>query len=308
MRRGRLAAWVMAATVAAVWVMTAYSGREASVGAQMARVTLGEVRQIAALTGRVTYQDETLVYAAAPGVVEEVYVREGERVAQGQALFRLDAAGYERVASAWLAAQERLQETDDLPVGSAADVQEILARTVVRAPVNGNVRQLMAVESGAVSAGMPVAVLSSTRREIVCIAAEADARHLTAGMKARLSVDGEELGQAEVTQVGEVTADAATGRMVCRVTLTPEEHIDLPTGAAVEADVLLWGQAGVSVLPVEAVTERGTVWWVCDGRCTEIPAEIVRSDEMHAWVRLPEGLTVAVGEFAQGQRVTEVLP
>ena len=118
----------------------------------------------------------------------------------------------------------------------------------------------------------------------------------------------EALGSAEVTQVGDVTADAVTGRMVCRVTLTPEEPLDLPAEAAVEADVLLWGRAGVPVLPVEAVTERGTVWWVCDGRCTEIPAEIVRSDEMRAWVSLPEGLTVAVGEFAQGQRVTEVQP
>ena len=60
--------------------------------------------------------------------------------------------------------------------------------------------------------------------------------------------------------------------------------------------------------PVEAVTERETVWWVSDGRCTEIPAKSVLSDEMNVWVGLPEGLPVAVGEFVEGQRVQEVQP
>ena len=58
-------------------------------------------------------------------------------------------------------------------------------------------------------------------------------------------------------------------------------------------------------LPMEAITDRNTVWWVNKGRCTEIPAEIVLSDEMHAWVNLPEGLLVAIGEFEEGQLVME---
>lgn len=305
MGRRRLAMVVLAVTAGAVWAMLAFGGREeAAVDARLVTVTRGDVQNVAALTGRVAFLDETLAYAAAPGLVEAVYVTEGERVAAGQALVRLDASAYERAATAWIASGETLHETGL----TAADAQSLLASTVVRAPVNGNVRQILTHESAAVAAGTPVVLLSSTEQAVVCIVAEADARSVRAGMEALLSVDGEAVGRAEVAQVGDITADALTGRMVCDITLHPEQRLDLPAGAAVDADVFISGRDDVPVLPVEAVTERGTVWWVSEGRCTEIPAKIVLSDEMNVWVALPEGLTVAVGEFEEGQRVREVQP
>jgi len=95
--------------------------------------------------------------------------------------------------------------------------------------------------------------------------------------------------------------------MTCAVTLIPEQALSLPAGVQLDADVLLASGEDVPVLPVEAITDRGTVWRVYDGVCTEIPVEIVLSDEMNAWVRLPEGMQAAIGEFTEGQRVTEAV-
>ena len=303
MSRARWTGWMLAATLAVMaMLLILRGGEEDAVAARIVTVEKGSIRSVAALEGRVAYPDETAAYALMPGFVEEIYVKAGERVAAGQALLRLNGDGLERVASAW-AAQEQRQHMPD-----AADMQQLLENAVVRAPENGVVRQLLTAEHALVTAGMPVMVLSSSEQIVVCTAAEADAAKVQAGMRAELLLNGQQLSRAEVTEISDLAADALTGRVSCRIALRPEKPLSLPTGAAVEAEVLLGGREQVNVLPVEAVTERGTVWWIHEGRCTEIPAEIVLSDEINAWVRLPEGLQVAVGEFEEGQRVTEVSP
>jgi hypothetical protein len=171
-----------------------------------------------------------------------------------------------------------------------------------------NLRRVLAERYMPVTAGSPLALLSAGGQEIVCMAAEKDARMVRVGMQARLSVDGAEAGKARVEGVGPVTADSATGRPQVEITLVPDAPLALPQGAAVAADVVLTGAWDVPVLPLEAVTDRGTVWWVHDGICTEIPVEIVLSDEKHAWVNLPEGTAVAIGEFEEGQPILEAAP
>ncbi len=300
MSRARITLLVLAAT-AAVTLMMAFSAGvgEPAVEAEFVTVTSGRIADMAAITGRLAYTDETIAYADAPGLVAQVYVSPGDRVAQGDALLRLDASAYEAAVTAWLA--------NDAPAADALTPADAMARTVVRAPVNGTVRQVLAGDNAAVAAGSPVVILTSTKQELRCTVAEADARRIRPGMWARLSVAGEDINRpAWVTSVGDVEAEKLTGATYCTITLAPEQHIDLPGGAAVDADVYIAGREDVPILPLEAITERGTVWWVSDARCTEIPVEIILSDEMHAWVDLPEGVAVALGEFKEGQRVTEV--
>lgn len=303
MSRARWTGWMLAATLAVVaGMLILRGGEEDAVNARIVTVEKGSVRNVAALEGRMEYTDEAAAYALMPGFVEEIYVNAGERVAAGQALLRLNGEGLEKAVSVW-ASQEQPQYAPD-----ASDMQQLLENAVVRAPENGVVRQVLTAEHALVTAGTPVAVLSSSEQMVVCSAAEADAAKVRAGMQAELSLNGQLLCRAEVTEISGLTADALTGRVSSRITMKPEKPLSLPAGAAVEAEVILSGRDQVNVLPVEAITERGTVWWVHEGRCTEIPAEIVLSDEISAWVRLPEGLQAAVGEFEEGQRVTEAAP
>lgn len=300
MRRGRLAGLVLLLTLVAAGAMAFSAGEgESPVPARIVTVTRGDVRQIAAISGRLVWLDETAAYAAMPGLVDEVLVTPGERVAAGQALIRLESDTVERLAAAWAA--------QDQQTVAQQDVEALLESTVVRSPVNGVVRQLLVPENGPVTAGAPVALLSSSDQAVLCAASPKDAAQVQRGMQAELLLDGEVIALAEVTQVGPVTADPVTGRMTCAVTLIPEQTLSLPAGVQLDADVLLASGGEVPVLPVEAITDRGTVWRVYDGVCTEIPVEIVLSDEMSAWVRLPEGMQAAIGEFTEGQRVTEAV-
>lgn len=267
-------------------------------------VQIGDVAEYAVIPGRLTYQDEQIIAAAAAGRVEQICVSVGDRVAEGEALVRMDAAAYEQAASALLASGETLPQNDV----TAAAVYQALAATVLRAPSDGTVRQVNVRENTAVAAGTPAVVLSSSRQEIICTANAADAERIRAGMWAQVSVDDEAYGLAWVKNVGPVQADAETGRLFCTAELEPEEHIELPAGAAVDVSVYIAGRMSVPVLPVQVITPKETVWWVHDGRCTEIPVEIILSDEMNAWVNLPEGVRVAFGEMKEGQHVAEVEP
>lgn len=301
MRRGWLTGLMLAVTIAATAGLLIIERRgQAAVPARIVTVQRGCIRNAAALSGRLAYEDETVVYAIVPGIVEEIYVQEGQRVAEGQALVRLKGEGMERVAAVW-SGQASLHSAAMLE-----EIQRIVDATVLRAPENAVVREVMALRSAPVAAGVPVVRLSSYEQVILCAAPEVDARQIREGMYAEIMLDGEWLCDAEVSAVSDLTADPQTGRVSAMVSLHPEWEIDLPQGAAVDVDVVIDGRDEVPVLPVEALTERGTLWWVHEERCTEITPEIILSDEIHLWVQLPEGMQIAVGEFEEGQRVREV--
>lgn len=276
---------------------------ETPVEARIVTVQRGDVHQVTAITGRIGYADEMIAYAGVSGIVSQLCVEPGQRVGAGEALVRFDMEQQAQIAAAY--AENKAQLPDE--IGGQWLEQQLsgVSNMVVRADSPATVRQLLVEEGVPVAAGTPVVRLSSSQQEIICSVASVDAEQIRPGMWAWLSSKGESLCQAEVIHVGETTLDPLTGLEWATVTLQPEQHIDLPEGAAVDADVYLAGSDDALTLPLEAITERETVWWVNEGRCTEIPAEIVMADEILAWVSLPEGIQVAVGEFEEGQYVRE---
>ncbi len=299
MRRALLSLMMILCTV--VWSAAKYlDSAEEPVKATIVTVQRGDVHQVAAIIGRLAYTDEKVAYAAANGVVSRICVQPGQRVGKGEALIRLDATQQENVASAFAATGAWEDgEYSSVWVKDALSMEN----AVVRAEESCTIRQVLVNENMPVAAGTPVVRVSSNVQEIICSVADSELQHINEGMWAWLSAEGESLGFAKVVEIGETSADAVTGSPRTQVKLLPDQHIDLPERTAVDADVYIAGSDDVLTLPVEAISERGTVWWVSDGRCTEIPAEIVMTDEILAWVHLPEGISVAIGEFQEGQSV-----
>jgi len=127
-------------------------------------------------------------------------------------------------------------------------------------------------------------------------------------MQARVLLD-EEICSAQVASVGALETDLTTGQTVSQITLHPDRAISLPLGAALDVEIILAAQENVPVLPVEAVSESGEVWWVADGRSYRTQAGVILADEMSAWVALPEGTSVVLrGDVVEGQRIREVKP
>lgn len=275
---------------------------ESPVEARFVTVQRGDVHQVVAITGRLAYADEELIYAKTVGNVSQICVKDGDRVGAGEALIRVDSSLQEDVLSAFLSSAEALEQ---FSAESAIQQQFSVDHVVIRAEKACTVRQVFVSADTTLAVGTPVARVSSHQQEIVCNAAPIDADKIEPGMWAWISSGGKALGFAGVKSIGNEAADPLTGLTYVEVILQPDQHIDLPEGGTVDVDIYLAGSDDVASIPVEAVTKRDTVWWVNEGRCTEIPAEIVMTDEMLAWVNLPEGISLAIGEFVEGQRIVE---
>lgn len=302
-------------TAAAVLGMVASAEYEHSLPAkqvQTCRVELGQVEQVLALDGRLRYEMEYAAIAPVTGMVEQVYVQAGEAVQAGQALFRLNDQTQTTAVSAALAGQDKLPGDigGELALARVQETATQLESLTVRAAADGLVQQVNVSPYGGVAAGTAAVLLSGREQSIQCSAVEKDAECLRPNMEARIIKNGQVLTTAAVKSIGPAQTDTATGQAVCLVELTPAENIELPLGALVEVEVILQGSQNVPVLPVQAITEKNTVWWVAEGRGYEVPVQVMLADEVQCWVNLPEGTRVVCsgGKIAQGQRVEEMKP
>lgn len=302
MRRASISLVLIVCTAVFVWLTLMKGAGEEAVPARIVTVRRGDVHQVAALTGRLTYDQEEIVLANLSGVISHIYVSAGQRVERGEAMVRWEDGGLDAVMSAVAASSNILEQ-------AAADhngLYEKLGETLVlRADKASYIRDVYVKQNTPVMTGTPLLRLTSGQQMIQCQAALKDARPIEAGMWAWLFYDGVKQGIGQVVSVGSAEVEPITGLSYVSILIQPENYLELPEGAGVDADIYLGGSDDVMTLPVEAITERGSVWWVVDGKCTEISGNVVLCDEMNAWVELPEGMQVAIGEFREGQRVLE---
>ena len=243
-----------------------FGNQEKSTTARLVQVKRADVHQIAAITGRLMYTEEKYLTAPASGIVSRVCVKEDQRISNGELLLCLDSTLRDQsIASVW-------QHVDALALPAIAETgyQTKPNEMVLRGDRDCTVWQLLVQQGDQVAAGTPVMRITSNQQRIMCIVPQQDAGQLAPGMWAWIYADGEDCSTALITDIGNEFADDETGLRYKSVVLTPQMHIDIPEGAAVDADVYLAGSDDVLSLPVEAITARQTVWWVNEGRCTEI--------------------------------------
>lgn len=266
---------------------------EEPASAKFATVERRDVHQVKAISGVLEYADEQYVLAPTSGVISKICVQVGQRISADDALVRLDVP-----------TSPQTQMLTNMLLRQISDAAHVPQHTV-RSQSDFTVRQVLVKEGAAISLGSPLLRLSSSEQNLRCSVLSKDAGEIQPGQWAWIYANGEKLGTATVISVGIEEVNTMTGFRERIVTLAPANPIDHSEGASVDVEIFLAGSDHVLALPMEAITDRNTVWWVNQGRCTEIPAEIVLTDEMYAWVNLPEGLLVAIGEFEEGQLVME---
>jgi multidrug efflux pump subunit AcrA (membrane-fusion protein) len=312
---------ITALTVAALWTWPV----ERWETVKTVRVTQGNVQTTVSVTGAVARRGE--YYSAHPqgGVVAQVYVKEGQAVTAGQPIFRLEDTrlqaqlqgamqALEKAESAQNAFMEKVTEAfgpsraealaaQSLPSNDSAQAEltaQIQALTyeieglTMRAYKDGQVLQVLAREGELLLPGSPGAVLSQAESEVRAQVSSRDAQQIKEGMRARISQNSIPLGDAVVEKVG-VLKPNAQGVPYAQVVLAPADGLSVSLGAQVDVDVVLAERTNVPVLPVEAITDSGSLYQVYDGRAWQLNAQIALSNDTWAAVNsLPLGAEVVL--------------
>lgn len=264
--------------------------------ARIVTVQRDNVYRTMKLSGTLKYSEESIVLAKSGGMISHVARTKGERVAKDDLIARINSDLQDAIhENGMTILNENLSGLDSIPgfIGT------------IRAPSNCTIRDIYVKEGELVTRGVPIARVSSNQQEVVCMVHPADAEQLSPGMWGWMKMADGSTISGWIDDISDVIKDSETGMSVQVVTFKPERYVVHDEGYEIDVEIYLDGSNNVLSLPVEAVTDRETVWWVNNGRCTEIPAEIVMFDENLVWVGLPEGMKVAVGEFDEGQLVQE---
>lgn len=177
------------------------------------RVEKGNICRTVGVAGMVCYTQETPVTAMVSGMVDALYVIEGERVTQGQALARI--SGGTAQEQAVLALMTHLD--DD---GRSALMQTLAEGSVLRAPVSGIVQRVATAAYAPVQAGSIPMTIAAGAPEIVCLCVPADAEDVRVGQLADISTNGKHCGYATVASIKPMIAESSSAY---RLILTPQD-------------------------------------------------------------------------------------
>ena len=252
-------------------------------------------------------------------VVEEVLVREGQRVGRGEVLarFRLDivetgAASAEAQLKSAAADHERMKNLLAEGAVSQRDVEAAeaawraaqaqqaaaakrLADATVRAPGAGAVTERHVQSGTRVGAGDPLFVVSDTRElEFEASVPSEHVRVVRPGASVRLDVTGFETGaiHGRVARVN-AQADPATRQVKVYVTV-PNADGRLVGGLFASGHVVTRQAHKVLAVPIAAVRGEGDgtfVWVLAGGRLEQKPVEVGLRDETRDQVEVVKGLT-----------------
>jgi RND family efflux transporter MFP subunit len=275
-------ALVAAAAAAFVWLR-----RPAEV--QGARTTIGRAVEVVYATGFVEPRQPVEAAARVTAPIAEVLAEEGQRVARGQPLVRLED-DEQRQAIAQLAAQTANAEFEErrtlalfnrgfasaaardrvVTAASAARAAEAVARArldqfVLRAGIAGVVLRRDAEPGDLATPNRVLFVLGDPALvRITATVDERDIPRVLPGQRALMSSDAF-AGKVYGGTVHDITPGGDPEQRAFRVRIWPDAASALPVGLTLEVNVVTREHAGALLVPADAVRD-GAVWTARDGR------------------------------------------
>lgn len=288
------------------------------------------------LYGQVEAEERVRLMAELPGRIEAVPFREGQRVAKGQVLARINArlataqvdqakAGAE-LASATLARTEALHQRklasgQDLEVARAQAaqaraaldiVQANLDKAVVRAPISGQATRVLAKVGEMASPGIPLLEIVNLRRvKIEANAPEGDIALLQSKSKVNVSFEAYpgRVFEGYVSQIG-LVANPTTRTFPLEITLENESNLLRP-GMLARVTLVRQRFDQVVVVPRDAVLDEvdGKSAYVIEGQKAR-RSRVVLGPARGAYAVVQEGLRpgqelIVLGhrQVVDGQRI-----
>ena len=232
-------------------------------------------------SGMLSAQSESKLSFKTGGVIDRIYVKEGEKIRKGETLAKLNLseieANVQMATSGYEKAQRDFKRAENLYNDSVATLEQLQnARTalrvaqsnyeiarfnkaysVINAPSKGKVLKKLAEESEVIGAGHPVFLFASTESSwiVKTSVTDKDIVHIKVGDSAHISFDAypDELFLAKVTETGTM-ADPYTGTYEVKLTLlhNPDK---MTSGFIAKAEIFPSYSKTLPVIPHNSLIE-----------------------------------------------------
>jgi membrane fusion protein (multidrug efflux system) len=244
----------------------------------VAGLTPREFEHYVQTQGSVEAEDNILVSAKTPGVVAQVYVKEGQRVSKGQVLARIDNSVTERTMESMksqlelaTAVYDRQKNLWDQKIGTEvqflqaktnkeslekqlASLQEQNDMARIKAPINGTVDEVFAKIGENLAPGMPAfRVVNTSDLKLTASVSEAYVTNIEKGNKVLVNIP--ELKKeitARVTFVGK-TIDPLSRTFTVEVKLPSQAYLRPNMSAVVK--VIYHTEPSAIVVPINVVQD-----------------------------------------------------
>jgi macrolide-specific efflux system membrane fusion protein len=286
-----LALATVLAVIAGGWFWwRAKAARAPAAPAREVVVVRGDIRETALATGTVEPQNRVELASPVPGRIDDVLVREGDRVERGQTLALVSST--ER---ATLLDAARARGPEEL-----ARWERFYNPTPVIAPLNGTVIARLLEPGQSVSPDKPILVLSD-RLTVRAQVDETDLARISLGQRAEIRLDAYP-HEALAARVAHIAYESRTVNnvVIYNVEIAPD---DLPpfvrSGMSAGVTFVLRATNNVLVLPADALRGTGSE------RTALVAAAPKRPPEVRAVkVGIDDGRHVEIlGGLAEGDRV-----
>lgn len=243
--------------------------------------------------GTVETSREAYVNAIHGGVLESVYVKEGDRVVQGQALAKVSSQtirssydmsqallkqaldGYERAQKVYESGSitevkmVEIRTQLEQAQASAAAAASALEDCVVRAPFAGQINRVQKHAGEHITAAQPLFdIVDGGSMEIVISVPESEIHQLAAGDKALVQIPATGDSFPAVVKTKSLTSDALTRSYKCSLSIVKAPKEPLLAGMVCKVYMDRTSSSGI-VIPADAVksdNEGRYVWVISQGQ------------------------------------------
>lgn len=248
-------------------------------------VTVRDLTEKIEAVGTVNYAQ---LYALTPnmaGVVERVFVQEGDAVHKGQAVAQL-CLPTQSAQAYWASAQ-------GVELDGVEAQEELMELCTVRAPADGQVVALTAYEGMQTAPGTALGSLGSEQLCVTALVPESVKEELYEGQSATVR-RGEHSYDAKIAYIRPSTEAAAQYVLTLEA---PAAQRTLCAGMRVDVTVVVQACSGPSV-SLQAISKEGTVLCCTETGVAEAPVEVGLCTESYAQLLSgpPVGTMVVTGE------------
>lgn len=221
-------------------------------------------------TGKIEWIDSHTLISSERGSVKEVLVEQGDEISKGDAICVLENKNIdldiEKAQYALEGAQLELDILNEQLNRLKEELEDLIADSLIEAPINGVVSNLFIEEGDDIKAGTSIAVVSSDSELVIPVEIdELDIAEVKEGLPAEITLDalGRQIFEGTVDKIAiEGINKWGVGSFEVVIRLSESDSKRIKPGMSANVEIIVSEKADTLLLPIEAVRKIDDLYMV----------------------------------------------